>query len=304
MMSIAWTALFHAIFQRNRVKHFYRKKDSNRYIRVDGERKAWELGECVKQYYEDENPPSRENLRFFVRLRNHIEHRFLPAIDLAIYGECQALLMNYERLLVNEFGEDFSLAASLAIPVQMLSTIPDWRREVLREIQSREYRVVKNFIDAYRSSLDDAVWEGSEYSFRVFLVPKIGNREGTSDVAVEFVPYNPSDPEQMKKYERAVALIRTRHVPVVHPGGLKPADVCKRIENEIGVKMHPSSHHAYCWKHFNVRPPSGAIDPARTEVKYCQYDDAHRDYVYTEEWVELLINELSNEEKRQKILGF
>ncbi|MCK4732082.1 MAG: DUF3644 domain-containing protein, partial [Methanophagales archaeon] len=114
MMNIAETSLFHAIFERQGIKYFYRKKDSNRYIYVDGEKKAWDLSMCIKEYFKDQNPPSKQNLKFFIGLRNKIEHRFLPALDPEIYGECQALLLNYEKLITQEFGDDFSLNESLA----------------------------------------------------------------------------------------------------------------------------------------------------------------------------------------------
>ena len=37
MMSIAWTALFHAIFFQRRIKPFHRKKDSNRFEIREGD---------------------------------------------------------------------------------------------------------------------------------------------------------------------------------------------------------------------------------------------------------------------------
>lgn len=303
MMNVAWTSLFHAYFQRSGVKYFYREKGSRRYVRVDGQRKAWELAECVREYFGDENPPVRENLRFFLRIRNQIVHRFLPALDLDIFGECQAHLLNYERILLKEFGSRFSLQESLAIPLQLLSTTPAWRQRVMKELQSREYRTVKNFIDTYRANLRDDVWRGDEYSFRVFLIPKIGNHETSSDVAVEFVPYDSTDPEQLKQYEQLAAFVRERQVPVVNPGKLKPSDVCHRVKERIGVDMHASSHHVRCWRYFDVRPPSGSKQPARTKAKYCQYDAPHGDYVYTDEWVALLVKELAKPERRAEILG-
>lgn len=45
MMVIAWTSLFHAIFEEQGVKYFYRKKDGKHYEYVDGEKKHgnWKL---------------------------------------------------------------------------------------------------------------------------------------------------------------------------------------------------------------------------------------------------------------------
>jgi len=39
LMNIAWTSLFHAIFERQKIKYFYRKSNSNRYIYIDKQKK-------------------------------------------------------------------------------------------------------------------------------------------------------------------------------------------------------------------------------------------------------------------------
>jgi len=39
LMNIAWTSLFHAIFERQKIKYFYRKSNSNRYIYIDEQKK-------------------------------------------------------------------------------------------------------------------------------------------------------------------------------------------------------------------------------------------------------------------------
>ena len=303
LMSIAWTSLFHAIFERRGIKYFYRKSNSNRYIYINGQKKSWDLSICIKEYFKDKNPPVRENLQFFIGLRNQIEHRFLPALDLEILGECQALLINYEKLLTQKFGEYYSLGESLAIPLQLLTVDSKWRNKVLREIQSREYEAVKEYIDTFRYSLDENIWDNVEYNFKVFLVPKLGNRQRSDDIAVEFVPYDKDKPEEMEKYKKVAAFIKEKQVPVVNPGKLKPGQVSQRIKQTINITFHPSSHHARCWKYYKVRPSSNSRFPEKTKVKYCQYDVAHGDYVYTEEWVEFLISELSDIKKRKKVLG-
>jgi hypothetical protein len=45
------------------------------------------------------------------------------------------------------------------------------------------------------------------------------------------------------------------------------------------------------WRKHAVRPAT--IDPNKTKTKskYCQYDVVHSDYVYTEDWVNLLIKD-------------
>jgi len=52
LMSIAWTSLLHAIFEKRSVNYFY-KKNKVRYKMIDGERKAWDLAKSVKNYFID-----------------------------------------------------------------------------------------------------------------------------------------------------------------------------------------------------------------------------------------------------------
>jgi hypothetical protein len=305
LMVIAWTSLLHSVFERRKVKYFYRKRNSSRYEYIDGDRKAWDISKCVEEYFRDQSIATRKNLEFFIGLRNKIEHRFLPALDIEIIGECHSLLSNFERILVKEFGEKHSLNESLAIPLQLLTIDPAWRMKTLKELQAREYELVRNYIHSFRASLDAETESSLEYSFRVFLIPKIGNHESSSDIAIEFVKYNPDKPEEMQLYESLVALVKEKRVeiPVFNSGALKPGDVCKRVEQSLGIRFAPATHHVSCWKHDKVRPERGSKTPEFTNPKYCHYDAAHKDYVYTEDWVKFLIQELSDANRRQEILG-
>ena len=50
LMVIAWTKLFHAYFQIKIGERYFYKERNGRYKIVDGEKKAWELKECLKNY--------------------------------------------------------------------------------------------------------------------------------------------------------------------------------------------------------------------------------------------------------------
>lgn len=63
------------------------------------------------------------------------------------------------------------------------------------------------------------------------------------------------------------------------------------------------SHHTSAWKHFKIRPQSGAKKPEQTITELCVYDSAHADYLYTDAWVSRLIKELSVEAEYRKIIG-
>lgn len=293
LMVIAWTALFHAIFLQKHKKPFYRKKNSKRFERIDGDYKTWELAECVRQFYGANNPSEKENLTFFIGLRNKIEHRSLPQLDSEIFGECQSLLINFEDLLCSEFGRSYALKTGLVYALQFSHVLQTTQSKAMTKLTEKQYQGVKSYIQSFRSALSDDVGKDLKYSFRVFLVPKVNNHIKSADVAVEFVKYDPSRPEEMKKYEHLVTFIKEKQVPIVNLGYLKPGQVTRQVSARTGKKFN-SYDHQLCHRHFHVRPQGGATDPTSTDTRYCVYDDAHGDYVYKPEWVEFLIKNLSN----------
>ena len=253
---------------------------------------------CLKNYYKGETPPERENLSFIIGLRNQIEHRHFPALDFNIYGECQALLINYEKALTSHFGKELSLNGTLAIPLQMISVNPEWKIKALKELQRKEYNNIKEFINTFRENLAEDIWKSEDYSFRVFLIPKIGNRNKSSDIAVEFVPYDPSKPDEMKKYEKITTLIKDKKVPVQNKGYLKAGEVAKKVKEGLGIEVfHPSLQHVCCWRYYKVRPETQSDSPEKTTSKYCIYDEAHNDYIYTKECVKYLLDKCSSSKR-------
>lgn len=305
LMNIAWTSLFHAIFERRGIPYYY-KENKRRYKKVDGERKAWELKECIRQYYKDKNPPERKNLEFFIKLRNKIEHRFLPQLDIDIFGECQAMLINYENLLVEKFGERYALKENLVFTLQFSSYYQKEQQAAIKGKIAKEYEDVKCFIDKYRHNLSSDIFSDLRYSFKVFLIPKVGNRRSSSDIAIEFIKYDPTNPEEMKQYEKFIVAIKEKRVI---NEGFKAGEVAAKVYNALKDEMpqdwkfNASYHHAKCWKYYNIRPEKGDPNPEKTKEKYCYYDKPFDQYVYTQEWIDFLIKELKDLEKYKKIFG-
>jgi hypothetical protein len=301
LMNIAWTSLFHAIFFKKRIKPFYKKKGSSRYEKIDGEFKCWELNECLKQYYKEHHPPIRKNLEFFIGLRNKIEHRSMPELDPEIFGECQAMLLNFETMLCQEFGEKYALKTGLTFSLQ-LATIPHANQvKAMKSANKMLSQNVKSYIDKFRSSLSSEFHGSMEYSFKVFLIPKIHGHIKSSDLAVEFVHYDKLKPADKEQYEKVVALIKPKEVSAINKDRLKPSAVAKEVEKAIGKPFKTTPHHAICYKHFNVRPPSNSPNPEFCDNRYCYYDFLHGDYGYTKAWVDFLIAKLSNDDEYNKL---
>jgi hypothetical protein len=293
LMVIGWTGIFHAIFFKRKTRPYYRVRGSRKFQRVNGEYKTWELDECLRQFFEDQNPPQRKNLEFFIELRNKIEHRFLPELDMEIFGECQALLMNFETMLAAEFGEKQSLAQGLPYALQFSKNLVPAQQKAMRGAARQHFQSIRKFVTEFRSSLSDDVLTDEAYSFKVFLVPKVGVHAKSSDLAVEFVKYDPSKPEEMKQYERLVTLIKPKQISVANLNGLKAGQVVKQVAARIPRRFTHYSH-GKCWRHYNTRPPGNSETPQHCDNRHCYYDAVHGDYIYTPAWVEFLVEKLSD----------
>jgi hypothetical protein len=305
LMTLAWTALFHAVFLKQRTKPFYRADPTNprsRYKKVDGDYKAWELASCLDQFYKTANPPVRKNLEFFIGLRNKIEHRSMPELDMKIFGECQAMLFNFEDFVLKEFGPRYALNESLTLSLQFSRVQDQEQAKAIRSLHSAVAKNVESYIQTFRSSLSSDIESNQAYSYKVFLVPKLANHQGQADVAVEFVKFDSGSPEQMKNYEKLVALMKPVSVQVANKGKFTAGAIAKAVASIIDKPFTASSHHARAWQFYRIRPPKRASKPEVTQTQYCQWDEPHKDYVYTDSWKEFLISEMKDPAKYEQVM--
>lgn len=74
-----------------------------------------------------------------IGLRNRIEHRYVPALDPHIAGECQALILNFDNLLVEEFSDFYALREALAVPIQTSNMRSAAQMEAVKQFQAKQY---------------------------------------------------------------------------------------------------------------------------------------------------------------------
>ena len=256
----------------------------------------------MKEYWGNQHPASRKNIEFFLGLRNKIEHRFHPELDPALYGECQAMLMNFEDLLVKEFGTDMALLDQVGVALQFSAIRPHQQRDALRRLQSSALNDVREYIHTFRAGLAPEILDSSQFSLRVFLIPKLENNPNLADLSVAFVPYDPSNPAEMDELQNVTALIREKKVPVASKGLLKPKAVMARVKESLPFKFNMGTH-TRCWKHYKVRPPRGSERPEKTRSDFCIYDEFAKDYGYTEAWVKFLCRKLAEPVEFQAATG-
>lgn len=305
MMCIAWTSLLHAIFIGKKIKPIYKEKDGIHYIKIDGEYKFWELKTCVKEYFVDENNPMRKNLELFIPLRNKLEHKFMPELDATIFAECQAMLLNFDKIVEKEFGSNYCLREFLSFSLQLF---PSARNLQMAVKDNSESKPILNFIEKYRSSISTDVLRSGEYAFKAFLI-QVANHDSKDTLAIQFYPYDKLTEQEKNNVDRVVTLIKEKHImhSVSNTDKMKPSTVVKKVQEALGnpkimrgnkrVDRFNIDTHTRCWKKYKVRPENGSEHPEHTNADYCTYDSMNKNYGFTQAWVDFLIEKMSNEDE-------
>jgi hypothetical protein len=275
----------------------------DRYLYIDGDPKHWDLSECIKEYFAGNNPPERKNLEFLIGLRNKIEHRHLPDLDAGLYGECQAALLNLEEFITKEFGASFALADQLFVALQFSQLIPTEKKKAARALAASSVKSVRDYVEKFRGALPSSTLNSTKYSFNVFLVPRVANKPELADTAVEFIRIDESNKDELERLEKLNILIKEKHIHIANLGFYKPSQVVEVVATKIPFRFSTQSH-AGAWTYFKVRPKAGAAKPEITDSKYCIYDKAHADYLYTEAWIDRLVSALKDAESFKSVTGY
>lgn len=301
-MHIAWLYLLHASLRRQGVPYHY-TLPNGRIDRVDGEPRTWDLPECVARRW-DANHPVRKNIELMIGLRHNIEHRYHESTALIASGYAQALLINFEHELTTEFGPTYSLGEDLRVPIFVgsMTALGQARMEGLRDSLPKATR---DFIARFEIDLPAAVTQDQRYEFRMTLVPKVGRKEA-ADTAITFVRETDLSDEERDTLMRigttGSVVIREQTRSVASAGLLKPSKVVRAVAKQtpfvFNMKLFVDA-----WHITEVRPPGGDPHPERTNEKYCVYDEPHRDYLYTEAFVDKLLDEISTTGKFTAFFG-
>lgn len=301
-MHIAWLYLLHSEFRRDRIDYHYRLA-GGRFERVDGEPRTWDLKRSVEQRW-PAGGPVRKNLELTIGLRNRVEHRYHEATTQVASGYAQALLINFEHELVDQFGYEQSLAQQLRFPVFVGSITPLGQAQI-QELRGALPKDARDYIAQFEADLDPDIANDPRYEFRVNLVPKLGPKS-EADAALTFVRESDLTEDERKvlaelgKAGRVV--VREQSRPVASAGLFRPTVAAQKIEERVPFVVR--THHVIrIWKKLDCRPAAGSEHPERTDEKYCIYDEPHGDYLYTKAFVDKAVREMKTAKKFELFTG-
>jgi hypothetical protein len=299
MFVTAWNSLAIALLQRRGSE--WRKIDrvTGEPVVVGGTEQALDTKDLIAAAFPADSAEViglRENVRFWIDLRNCVAHRHLPALDLSVIPQAQAGLMNFEGALEDEFGTEFTLAEALTVPLQ-LSGFRDpgvlASRKALQAKLPLDVQALLNRSD----ELPPEVVFNRAFQMRVAFIPVVPASGTNPDAVAYFVRPGEVPTELAGLLEQYVVL------PKVMQGGarFRPTDVVEEVQERTGFRFDTNLH-AEAARRLGVRAPRG--DAARTcDIQYAEYVTSFKQYQYTQAWIDRLVEACSTETGFEQTTG-
>lgn len=269
--NIAWTYLLH---------EYYEKQQNVSIVGEDG--RSLLLSQMIDRADCPLSEDMKRNLRAMKILRDKVEHLILGRADLKWSTIFQACCLNFDRTLCNLFGSQLTLSHELSLALQFA------------KLSIEQLELTGKFeIPADIAAIDAQITEGMtpeqlsniEFQFRVIY---------TLDAAAKtHAHYQFVNPKSAEGKEIHNVLSKKVAADEFYPN--KPGKVVARVKKLTKLPFNANDH-TKAWRLFKVRPRNGSSQPANTDKRYCIYHAAHKDYTYSDAWIDRLVEEVSDAE--------
>jgi hypothetical protein len=217
----------------------------------------------------------KKNLNALKLLRDNAEHHLLGKADLKWLGMFQACCLNFDQTICKHFGDRLTLAHDLSFALQFAKMNLD------HVAQINKYELPE-----YITAVDALLTQGmtpeqvQDTSFQFQVVYTL-NAAPKSKAHIQFVSPHSAEGKEIHNVlsKKVVADDFFPH---------KPGKVVTLVvaNTKAGFTSH---NHLQAIRKYKVRPKSGSTQPQNTDKTYCIYHPAHKDYTYSDAWVEKLV---------------
>lgn len=278
LSNVAWTYLLHEHYERNGVN----------IIGKDG--RSILLGQMINRPDCPLSSGVKDNIRSLKTLRDNVEHKILGKADIRWLGLFQACCLNFDKAICDLFGERLTLAHDLSFSIQFarmnienLSMLN--RYEIPPDIEAIDARLSEGMSEERITDL--------EYKFRVVYTL---DAVGKSRAHFQFVLPGSAEGKEIRN-------VLVKHELADHLYPHKPGDVVSIVLQKTGKEFNMRNH-TQAWQIYNVRPRAGVKQPENTNRDYCIYHNIHKDYTYSDQWIDFLIMEVNDSMKFERIKSF
>ena len=245
---ISWTYLLHAYYRSKKIEYRYFdiRGAVRRYKKTkNGAYKHWELEKCLNCIDSPIDKDTTNNLKFLIGLRHEIEHQMTSRIDDILSARFQAACLNYNKYVVQLFGEKFSISKHLSFSLQF-STINTEQKELLEDHRELPANIL-SYIKSFDDNLTEDEYNSAEYAYRVLFVPKLVNHKGQADRVIEFLK---SDSPLAEGINKEYAVIKE-----TEKKKYLPSKIVEMMRRE-GFDSFGMYQHTQLWKRKDAKNPA------------------------------------------------
>jgi hypothetical protein len=289
LLVTAWNSVALALLQREG-REWRALNDDGHPINVDGRDKARETGELIADALPGERSRGlRQNVEFWIGLRNQVAHRNLPTLDAVVVPQAQAGLLNLESVLAEHFGADYLLAESLSVPLQLSGFRDPGVLASVKKLQASLPLDVQSYL-AGRAEQNEQLSDDPTYMLRVTFLPTVPTSGRNPDVIAYFV--KPGDVSEELDQALKEYTVLPKVITPPRPN-LIATQVVGAVSDRIPYRFTVTMHTAVA-RRLKVRPEKDALDETATDPKYCEYVGSVKRHLYNQAWVDRLVSELSS----------
>ena len=232
----------------------------------------------------------KDNLAAIKEIRDAVEHTLFRRSDVKFLSIFQACCLNFDKAICDIFGREKSLKHELSMSLQFA------KLDVDQAIEIAKYDIPPQ-IEALDKRLEDGLSEGqlsdTEYRFRVVYTFENSTK---SKAHIKFVHPGDEGANDVKN-----VLIKNEISDKFYPH--KPSIAATLIAEKSGRRF-TQHNHTQAWRKFDCRPKSDVAQPENTNKDHCIYHAAHRDYTYSNRWVDFVSEYISDDQNYQELLNY
>ena len=289
LLVTAWNSLALALLQRDGVE--WRRSQDGEPVMRQGLEMSLGTDKLVSQAFQGgDHRGLRKNVKFWLDLRNCVAHRHLPALDISVIPYAQAGLLNYERVISEEFGASYQLAEYLSVPLQLSGFRDPDVLSARRRVQASLPFNVQALLSRVETDTPELLTDET-FMMRVAFIPFVPASGRNPDVVAYFV--RPGEvPDDLSDILDRYAIIPKRMIKPQTT--MKATEVVKEVKRRIPFTFNTNDH-AAVGRHLGVRAARGDRD--RTfDAQFCEYLEPAKMYVYTRSWIGSVVDAVSTEE--------
>ena len=271
LVNVAWTYLLHEYYERKNVK--IAGKDGRSLL----------LSQIIDRQDCPLSKGIKDNLKALKILRDDVEHKLLGRADAKWLGLFQACCLNFDKAICDLFGSHLTLSHDLSFAIQ-------FTKMNLEQLTTLNRYEIPAHIDAVDARLSEGMTEAQiadlEYQFRVVYTLDAVTK---SRAHFQFVLPDSAEGKDIRN-------VLVQHKLADHLYPHKPGDVVSQVQQKSG-KAFTSHNHTQAWRKFQARPRKETAQPDNTKRDWCVYHADHKDYTYSDQWIEFLVTEVSDNQK-------